>query len=846
MTIIKLLRAHSRALPNKPALIDADRMLTYAELNARSDALAEFVINRAPTSDAVIGCVKTSMTTTLVVGLGCLKAGHPFAILDARDSQTRVQNVFETAECKLIVVDSQQAADAVAKIDATICALDDIPHSRITNLPVPAGNTLSYIEPTSGSTGTPKLVPIDHDTLNHYIAAQVALGDINGDDTVALLGEMWFDTLLSGLWVGATLAAYDLRGLGAATAPEWLRNTKVSVIQTFVAAFRAIADAASEPFPDLRLVKLAGENVLPTDVIAFERICHAGSQLINYYGSTECSLITAYTHDHGAPRPAGSGLPVGRAIPEAEVELLTAEGETVEPGTIGRLIAKAQHMSQGYLNAPELSKDVYNSEPDGKRSLNTGDLARYDMNGHLVIVGRVDDQVKIRGYSVRYSEIETVLSTLSELHNVAVTSVLSPHGTRQLVAHFTAAEGQTPKTDEIRAALAAELPAYMVPSYLIQHDDLPRTDTGKILKRALPSPFDEVAANTPPLVAATQTEAQVAAIWTEVLGHRAFTRTDDFFDIGGESLQAMAVVIRIERHFPVRIGYESLIMRGATIADIAQRIDEALVMEKAPQTLLLKEGGDKTPLYLLPVENGEFSDWLYMLNAASPTRNFIGLHARDITQRSHFPKLTAQDLGRTAAQTMIDQNPDGPYVLAGFSAGAQLAIETARALQARNRNVAGLILLDPMIVEQEPLYRSWHYRRILSPLLKRGALTTTLNRAGHIWFGRAAHELDVADEAIFWSYIPEPLSGIPVLLGCAMDGKDDQEAYRHYWRQKLGANVEMWDLPGYHNRILRDPFAAPLAARLEAWLTSRFDEKQSSQKGNEEGHFLVADQAVAS
>ncbi|MGX9355591.1 AMP-binding protein [Roseobacteraceae bacterium S113] len=848
MTILERVYAHAHALPSKAALVEGGHRLTYSELSAKTDALAAYILRHAPDDKDVIACIKTTMTTTLLVGLACLRAGRAFTVLDARDSAERHRTVFNQAQAKMLLLDDAVSEEAVSAFGLPIHPLSQAFDSPLPDhWPEVPASRLSYIEPTSGSTGRPKLVAITQKTLNHYSVLQAQLGELSSQDVVALCGEMWFDTLLSGLSVGATLTAYDIRAKGTADMPDWMRSENVSVIQTFVAAFRALADASTAQLPDLRLVKVAGEVVQKSDVTAFEALCPPQARLINYYGSTECSLITAYTHLHGADLPDTAGLPVGQPVPGTEIVLLDDNDAPAPFGSKGRLIVKARHMADGYYRAPDRSKNVYWTEDDGRHVLNTGDIGQLGAFGELSIVGRSDDQVKIRGYSVRYSEVEDLVSGWPEIAHVAVTSITSPHGTRQLVCHYVPAPHAEISSAEIRTRLRQTAPAYMVPSYVLAHQDMPRTDTGKILRRALPNPLDlpTIDEGSAPL-ALTDTEAQIASVWQDVLGHSNFSREDDFFDIGGESLQAMAVVIRLERRFPVRVGYESLIMDGATIEAMAERVDAALVLKDPPATMTLKEGGARRPVYLLPVENGEFSDWLYMLNAAAPTRDYVGVHARDITQRSHFPRQSAEDLGRHAAHALIAQDPDGPYILAGYSAGTQLAMETARALRGLGREVAGLILLDPTITHEEPLARSWHIRRILSPLFKRGALKQTLNRAGHILFGRPAHELDIADETIFWSYAPEPLMGIPIVLGRAFEDKADPQAYLEYWQGILGPQISVWDLPGHHNRITRDPFAAPLAVRFEAWVRQQLGEEDVAKKIEAQAHFEVADRATAS
>lgn len=181
---------------------------------------------------------------------------------------------------------------------------------------------------------------------------------------------------------------------------------------------------------------------------------------------------------------------------------------------------------------------------------------------------------------------------------------------REVLGHYLALQ-----TDYIRAFLGQSCPAYLVPSHFVEHDIFPRTDTGKVLRRALPNPLERAAKRIngdAAFKAATPYEQEIRSVWIDILGHDQFTPEDDFFDLGGDSLQAMSMVLRIEHRLCKRVGYESLVLKGASIARIAARISDD--QQRQNQALLtLKKGGGSPAIYVLPVENGEFSDWLFVL-----------------------------------------------------------------------------------------------------------------------------------------------------------------------------------------------------------------------------------------
>lgn len=813
ITTISRIRHFAQNAPNKIAIIEAGQQLSYAKLDEKSSALACFLHNNGMKPGQVVGCLKETMTDAFITALACLKLGVGFTILDTREDSQRIKHVFNLAEVKICLTQGATAAKIANQLGYTSADLGGV-GKETCDLPEVDANALAYIEPTSGSTGKPKLVAISQKVLDHYTCMQAEMGQIGEDDIVALLGEMWFDTLFSGLNAGATLAAYNLRKRGSADLPKWLAGKKVSVIQTYVAAFRGLCEAAKTPLPDLKNIRLSGEGMNRKDIAAFEKLCLPGSSLTNYFGSTECSFMAQYRHQHGDVMPYDM-MPAGKSIAGSSFEIVNENMQPVAQGAAGVIINRARFMSDGYLNNPEKTKGTYWQETNGQKALYTGDLGYLDEDGILHIVGRADDQVKIRGYSVRYGEVEEVISRYPGIETVSVTSFLSPRGQRQLSAHFITDSGVEIDTSALRDFIKSRLPAYMVPNYLVTEKTLPKTASGKILRRKLQSPLGGAEA-TFDESGKSQTEKLVGRVWVGILGHSNFDVDQDFFDIGGDSLQAMSMLVELEQKLKQRIGYESLIIHGSTIAQIAKRLDGA-VEHNQDGVVLLKEGKSDVPIYILPVENGEFSDWLYLLNAFDDSRPVYGVHVRDQSKRASFASTSVAALGKHAAANIIQHNATGPYFICGFSAGCQNAFETAKALKERDKPLAGMLLIDPPVIAYEPFRSGWKMRRILSPLLKHRNLAATLNRAAHIWLKRPAKELHIADEVLFWGYRPTPETISPALMISCLEENPEAEQKKAYWSGMIGDDLEIWDAPGNHIHIVREPNAQPLAMRLQKW-----------------------------
>ena len=803
--------------PARPAVCEGEAVVSYSELDRLSDALAAEFARRGIVPGQTVGCLKTRMTTAYVTALAGAKSGVGYLFLDAREGEARIGHVFALPDIQLLITDAPEGDRHAPVLRCDALRLDGLADAEPQRVDVNP-RALCWLEPTSGSTGAPKLVQTPRFVLDHLITMQTKAAGFDQNDRIANFGELWCDTLLTGLTAGASYHAYDLRAHGTAPVCDWMRSNRITAVQTYVAAFRGMALACKTCLADLKRVRLAGEVVTRADVETFERITGPGALLMNFYGSTECGLISQYVHRHGAPRTHRI-LPIGQEIEGTEVHLVDELNRPVPEGITGLMLVRSRDLAEGYFRNPEGSKDTFWQEADGMRVLNTGDLAFRDEAGLLHIVGRADDQVKIRGFSVRYSEIEEVLEKHPTVQSALVTSFLSPRGQRQLSAHVILAEEQRLDDKALRQWLAEHLPTYMVPTYFVAHQDFPRTDTGKPLRRALPNPLDMVQAEPIPRRALSRTEAIVADCWRNILGHDGFAEDEDFFDCGGDSLQAMAMVVELETKLHVRIGYESLIMRGASVRDIAARIDGAAA--SLDRIITLKQGDGRLPIYVLPVENGEFSNWLYVMRRLGPDITLLGAHVRDLQARNTFARATTQALAEYAADSITAHDPDGPYVVAGYSAGAHTAFETARVLASRGKTVAGLILLDPPVKQLEPFRRTWHLRRVLSPLINQRDLPTSLTRAGHILLGTPTPELHIADEVTFWRYRPTPCAIPDTLLVSARDDNPHRARREAEWQTLLGGSATLAEAPGTHNLLMRDPNAPVLAQMLERWWKRR-------------------------
>ncbi len=805
--------------PDTCAMSDQSGALNFSNLDRASNALCLRLKDLAGT-DAVVGFARSSMIAKTIVALGCIKAGVPYLVVDPKEDPAKRQHMLETANITAMLVETSEMEDFVKDLNCTPIHFSRQDHA-LNAQRLHADNRLVWLEPTSGSTGKPKLVAVDRATLQHYLMRQTVSSGLTHRDKIANFGEMWLDTFLIGANTGAETHHYDLKAQGTAGLNVWMQTQGITATQTYTAAFRALAGATPSVLPKLQTVRLAGELVTRSDVAAFERITPPNARLMNFLGSTECSFVAQHVHTHGVP-VSGPGLPVGQMVEGTRIDILDDDGASLPTGTTGVVVVKARHLASGYYNNPEKTKGVYWQEADGTRALNTGDLGWMSDDGQLTLVGRADDQVKIRGYSVRYSEVEAVLRQLPDITKAAVTSHVAPTGVRYLSGHYEGAP-QDPAT--LKSAMANALPSYMVPNYFLHYEALPRTGTGKILRRALRDPAEDARSQAvPERTTWSHSEIQIAEIWEQILGHGAFDRTSDFFDVGGDSLQAMEMVLAVERICKARVGYENLVLRGASIQDI---VDHVARQSPAVVTLRADDVVDEqtVPLYLLPVENSEFSPWLRLCQAMPGQRQIHGVHARVPGQVTGILPEPPQDFGMRAARAILDHAGHGDVYVAGYSAGTHTALETARALAQLGHAPRGLILLDPTLVQYEPDHRSWKWRRIFSPLFKQGDLARTVQRARHILLGGVTDELPVADETAFFAYDLKHGPVPPVQIFMSLEENPHRAAKEASWRAAVDPEAEILTVKCNHQSIVRNANAVRVAGLMASWM-----DKRSAQK----------------
>jgi len=564
-----LIARWGRETPTAPALAGNGVTLDYAGLNARINGLASWLVVHGVGRESVVALDMARSVDMVVALLAVWRAGGAYLPLDPQWPQARRQLLLDQAKPVLVLTD---AADPVVSdttpVHALAAAMAEPTSGVLPDLGDDDRAGAAYVLFTSGSTGTPKGVVIEHGQLRIYVEAVSAALGLAGCRRFALTSTVAADlgntVLFGALRLGACLAVADEAEMadGAAFA-GFLRRQDIDCAKLVPSHLAALLDV---PTPVLPATLILGGEATPKALV--ERILAIAPQcrVFNHYGPTE-TTVGVLVHTHDAATWAGDALPLSRPLAGSEVLVLDAAGRLAPTGAVGELHIGGAQLCRGYLHGDAAGAFV---EHEGRRLYRSGDLARHLPDGSLQVVGRADHQVKIRGFRVEPGEVEAALQALDGVRQAAVVVHRPEGGEARLVGFVTLASEIDAAA--LRPALAARLPGPMVPAQIVALDRMPRLANGKIDRRGLPDPatLAETSAKVAPRDAVETLLRQVAA---ELLERPAETIgvTDDFFDIGGNSLQVIKLVARIRKLFQLEVP-PGIVFDHPSIAALAQAL----------------------------------------------------------------------------------------------------------------------------------------------------------------------------------------------------------------------------------------------------------------------------------
>jgi amino acid adenylation domain-containing protein len=446
--------------------------------------------------------------------------------------------------------------------------------------PIASPSNLAYVMYTSGSTGKPKGAMILHRGLVNYLWWAIRTYAVEPGCSVPVHTSISFDLTVTSLYTPllaggtAELLPEDVGGQNLLAA--LLRAGGRCLVKITPAHLKLLNQQVTphQAAGMSRAFVIGGEN-LPAESVRFWRGHAPETRLFNEYGPTE-TVVGCSVYEVQPADPNSGSVPIGRPIANTQLYVLDEAREPVPPGEMGELYIGGAGVARGYLNRPELTAERFLSDPfsgsNDARMYKTGDLARYRPDGILEYLGRSDDQVKLHGYRIELGEIEVALAEQFQVESCAVLAREDEPGNKQLVAYLLTRPGDVPSTKDLRAFLRERLPEYMIPARFVYLDLLPITPNGKVDRQSLPPPSRETSGRDADAVPRTETQTAVATIWSELLKVDGIGIHDDFFDMGGDSMTAIVLMVRVSSTFGVDLELAVLFERP-TIAELSEAID---------------------------------------------------------------------------------------------------------------------------------------------------------------------------------------------------------------------------------------------------------------------------------
>lgn len=520
--------------------------LTYLELNRRANALARHLQARGVGPGVRVGILMKRSLQIVETLLAVLKAGGTYVPMHTSFPAARVEFILKDADVRVLLTNVVVELPAELKVQIVHLNEDQAPAKNDgSNLQADiTPYDLAYIIYTSGSTGHPKGVMVHHAALVNFLWSMRLRPGMNAGDVLLAVTSISFDIaaleLFLPLIAGATVVIASEEMITTPTlVGQAISDNHVNIIQATPATWQLLLETGWTG--DLGLKALCGGEAL-TRVLADQLLDRVGS-LWNMYGPTETTIWSAVNPIRKRDTPITIGQPIGNT----QLYILDQQLQPVPVGVVGELHIGGEGLSRGYLKHEQLTSekfipDCFSAQP-GARLYKTGDYARYLPDHSIEMLGRMDDQVKVNGHRIELGEIAAVLMLHPSIHQAIAIAQTERSGEKRLVAYFVPGQGQSPDAGALQDFLRQKLPAYMIPAVFIPLNGLPLTPNGKIDRKSLPAPEDtrQLSGYVAPR---NTTEQILTSIWQDVLDLEQVGIHDNFFDLGGASIQSIQVAAK--------------------------------------------------------------------------------------------------------------------------------------------------------------------------------------------------------------------------------------------------------------------------------------------------------------
>jgi amino acid adenylation domain-containing protein len=700
-TVADIFEEVARKQKGRTALVAGGERISYEALDLRANAVAE-VLRRAGVSkgDRVPLLLRRGIQF-IACALGVMKCGAAYVPLDPSDPPERLRRMLEGLDARIGLGRAGLSIcnRAISWLDAALA--DEMSPIAAQPRQVGAENP-AYVMFTSGSTGRPKGVEVPHRAIVRLVFGQ-DFARMGPAETWLHMAPTSFDASTLEIWApllhGGHCVILEEEIPNPRLLDEVIRRESVTSAWITSSLFNVIVDEAPACLSGLTQILIGGEALSPSHVRrAFDHL--PGVRLVNGYGPTENTTFTCchvIRREDVDPRRT---IPIGRPIANTTVHVLDSDGHHAPVGVPGELVAGGDGVALGYVGQPEKTEqsflpDTFSEQP-GARLYRTGDRARWRPDGVLEFLGRFDNQVKIRGHRVEPDEVAACLAEHESVRQSVVISQLAAAKTAQLVA-CVVPKSKDYSARELRKLLirhtTERLPPYMVPTTVLLFHELPLKPNGKLDLAALEdAKHDSTPAGGDAQLSSV--ESRILRIMRDVLRYGDLGPDDDFFEMGGDSLLAITLMLRLDsefgREFPVHVINETFTTRR-----LAAMLESASVLRATypAGVTVVKAGTTDRPLFCLPGLEGTAFQFRVLAAKLHTSRAILAIELHNL-QLGPSVLRSIEGTAQAVVGHIREVQPVGPYAILGYSFGATLAVEVARQLTANDETVELVIVLD--------------------------------------------------------------------------------------------------------------------------------------------------------
>jgi acyl-CoA synthetase (AMP-forming)/AMP-acid ligase II/thioesterase domain-containing protein/acyl carrier protein len=855
-TIADIVRRHAKLAPDSPAIVsEGQAPLTYAalsdlidrvgiRLNAAGFGLGDRIATVGPNDAA------TAALVTGVMGCAAAVPTNPALTVGELAIYLRDQNVRAVAVDAALDTPVRKVAGElglplleVERIDVGVTGMIDIRPGAGAGTAKrpgrPQADDLGMVLLTSGTTSHSKVVPITHGQLLIKIERLARAFQLTAADRCLNLMPLFHAhglqaALGSTLYAGASVVMLPEFSVEAffrtlkTMAPTWYTGS-----YTFHHRIHAAAPnyAATIKMVPLRFLRAASGQLDATIARELEAIFQA--PVIQTYSSTEMSCVCCTPFPPAVRKPGTVGMSAG-----AEIGIMDPDKRLLPAGERGEIVARSGDIFSGYENDPAANAQCL---ADGW--FRTGDEGVLDGDGVLTITGRIKDIINRGGEKITPSEVDDALSQHPDIANVVTFPI--PHATlgQEVAAAVVPAKGADLTDEALAQFLRGRVAPFKVPRRFVIVDKIPTGHTGKVARQRLSEAFglvtdaavrhQRVESDRP----ATPLEARLQRAWAEVLGLDRVGLNEDFFILGGDSLQAVDLFLHIEKEIGRRLP-RSVLFEAGTVAKMARRIEEAVA---SPCVVPIQANGDRPPFFCVHDGNGQVLNYRELSRFLGPEQPFYGIQSRGLDGEDE-PFTRIEDMAAYYIQEIRKIQPAGPYFLGGYSFGGRVAYVMAQTLRAAGDEVALLALFDTYCHagRQRVETRDWlahHIERMraLRPtripaylkqrtrnFVKMAYMRARLNSYSAAWHFYKARgkplprflRLPVAaNDMIRRNYRPRPYDGDATLFKCELYAWAHADQHEG-WKKLIKGKLEIRPIPGGHYEIMDQPHVRTVAAGL--------------------------------